>query len=147
MQKMKITYSAYKYAPESAQATINGIKLDLTVSNAGLAICTRSNAEAEAELKKVYRKTIAKDSRFIYVFFAENSKQFYYVACLNFSGKADLAERLRNYKELKHHLQAHPIEIITESGTITPTGASKPEVKKEVVKIDFSRCRKLKIAV
>lgn len=146
MQKMKITYSAYKYAPESAQASVNNMNIDLHDTMIPNYIVTGQKEKATQELKKAYRKAIATDSRFIYVFFVENSKQFYYVSCLNFSGKADLAERLRNYKELKHHLQTHPIEIVTEEGTITPTGASKPEVKKEIVKIDFSKCRKLRIA-
>lgn len=145
MQKMKITYSAYKYAPESARASVNGIRLELT-SEAKDAICFKSKEEARAELKKVYRKTIAKEKRFVYVFFKENSKQFYYISVFSFSENASLAERLKEYKNLKYQLQTYPIEITTETGYISPNGASKPEVKKEIVKIDFSRCRKLRIA-
>lgn len=142
---MKISYSCYKYAPETAAASVNGIKLNLNNTMIGTLIATGHKAEAEKELKKLYRKTIKTENNYIYVFFAENSKQFYYVSQLYFKANADLKSRLYCYKELKHHLQAHPIEIITESGHITPTGSKKPEIKKEVVKIDFSKCKKLKI--
>ena len=147
MQKIKITYSAYKYAPETAKATVNGVNIDLNNTMIPEYITTGQKEKAEAELKKAYRKQTSEKANYIYVFFAKDSKQFYYVSCLNFKADADLRTRLYNYKELKHHLQTHPIEIVTEEGTITPTGASKPEVKKEVVKIDFSRCRKIKIAI
>lgn len=142
---MKIHYSAYKYAPETAGACVNGIKLDLHDTMIGSLICCQNHKEAIKELKKLYRKTIAKENRYLYAFFKKDSKQFYYVECLNFPANASLQERLYNYKELKHHLQNHPIEIIAESGHITPIAAQKPEVKKEVVTIDFSKCRKMRI--
>lgn len=147
MQKMKIAYSAYKYAPETARATVNGVSIDLHDTMIPEYITTGQKAKAEADLKKAYRKQISKKANYIYIFFAKDSKQFYYVSCLNFKEDADLKTRLYNYKELKHHLQTHPIEIITESGTITPSGAEKPEVNREVVTIDFSKCRKIKIAM
>ena len=147
MQKMKITYSAYKYAPETAKATVNGVSIDLHNTMIPEYITTGQKAKAEAELKKAYRKQTSQKASYIYVFFAKDSKQFYYVACLNFKADADLKTRLYYYKELKHHLQANPIEYTIESGKFTPAGGEKPEEKKVTVEIDYSRCRKVKIAV
>lgn len=143
---MKISYTCYKYAPETARATVNGIKLNLDNTMIPELIATGRKAEAEKELKKLYRRTLKADNNYIYAFFAENSTQFYYISCLNFKANADIKSRLYCYKELKQHLKANPIEIITESGHISPIAAEDPEVKKEIVKIDFKKCRKIKIA-
>lgn len=142
---MKIKYSCYKYAPETAAASVNGIKLDLNNTNIGYLIATGRTAEAEKELKKLYRRTIKAPTNYIYAFFAKDSKQFYYIAWLNFSAADTIERRLHCYKELKHHLQRNPIEIRTEAGHITPTGASAPEVKTITIPIDFRKCKKIKL--
>lgn len=142
---MKIKYSCYKYAPETAAASVNGLKLNLNNTNIGVLIATGNHAEAEKELKKLYRKEIKKETNYIYAFFNANNKDFYYIECLNFKANADIESRLYCYKELKHHLQAHPVEIVTESGHIIPGATERPEIKKESAKINFKKCKKIKI--
>ena len=143
---MIIKYSAYKYAPETAAATVNGLQINLQNTMIPSIICSGNHEKARQELKKAYRQQIKKSKKYIYCFFAENSKQFYYIACLSFAESDDINTRLYCYKELKHHLQKNPPAIVTESGHITPTGATAPEVIKEVVKIDFSKVKKFCIA-
>lgn len=143
---MKISYSCYKYAPETAAATVNGLKIDLHNTNIGYLIATGNHTEAEKAIKEQYRKHINRENNFTYCFYVSNSNQFYYISQLNFKANADLKSRFYCYKELKHYLQNHPIEITTESGHIIPGSTEKPEVKKEVVKIDFNKCKKIKIA-
>lgn len=147
MKKINIRYSAYKYAPETARATVNGVNIDLHDTMIPEYIATGQKVKAEAELKKAYRKQASKKASYIYVFFVKDSKQFYYVSCLNFKADADIKTRLYYYKELKHHLQANPIEYTIETGKFSPNGSGAPEVKKVTVNIDFNRCRKMKIAV
>ena len=50
---MKIKYSCYKYAPETAAASVNGLKLNLNNTNIGVLIAAGNHAEAEKELKRV----------------------------------------------------------------------------------------------
>lgn len=143
---MIIKYSCYKYAPETARATVNGQPVNIAGTMIPQMIATGHKSEAEKALKKAYRKQNAAENKYIYAFFWENSKQFYYISNLYFKASADLKTRLYNYKELKHHLQNHPQTITTEAGYITPTGRTAPEVKTEQVKIDFSRVYKIRIA-
>lgn len=146
MKRERITWSGYKYAPESIKATCNGKKIDAQQNCIAMQICCGNTAGAIEEIKRQYRKGNKKEKRYTYAFFGKGTRQFYYIAYLNFTESADIAERLYNYKELKHHLQDNPFEIITESGHITPDGATTPEINKEVVTIDFSRFLKLRIA-
>ena len=143
---MIIKYSAYKYAPETAAATVNGVKIDLKNTMIPAYICSGNGEKARQELKKAYRKQIRTANKYIYCFFAENSKQFYYIACLSFGADEDIKSRLYCYKELKHHLQQNPPTITTESGYITPTGATAPKRTTEAAKIDFSKVKKIRIA-
>ena len=142
---MKIKYSCYKYAPETAAASVNGLKLNLNNTNIGYLIAIGNQAEAEKELKRLYRQTIKEENKYIYAFFVKNSKQFHYITALNFSQSASLDTRLYCYKELKHYLKNNPQEITTESGFISPSGATTPEIKKEYIQIDFNKCKKIKI--
>lgn len=143
---MIIKYNCYKYAPETARVFVNGERLNVSNTMIPQYIATGNKEKAIQEIKKQYRKEAAKEQKYIYAFFAKNSKQFYYIAVLNFSEKADLQTRLYCYKELKHHLINNPMEIKTESGYFTPDGATKPETKTEKVELDFSRIAKIKIA-
>ena len=141
-----IKYSCYKPAPESARVSVNGRRLDISDTMIPTMIACGQHNKAIEEIKRTYRKQNACENKYIYCFFRENSKQFYYIACLSFPASADLETRLQCYKELKHHLQTHPQTITTESGHITPTGSTTPTVKTEQIKIDFFKCRKIKIA-
>lgn len=145
MKKSTIKYSCYKYAPESARVTVNGEKLDLSRTNIPQYIATGNHEKALAAIKTEYRRQAKQPKKYTYIFYRENSKQFYYIACLTFTAADDIQSRLYCYKELKHHLQNHPQTITTEHGHITPTGASKPEIKTEYVKIDFSKCKRVRI--
>lgn len=142
----KINFSYYRYSPESAHVTVNGAPLDISNTNIGMLLCCGRHDEARQQIKKAYRKQIMKENNYVFAFFRENSKQFYYIACLRFAANADIKSRLYCYKELKHHMQNQPQTITTESGHVTPYGATAPEVKTEHVKIDFTKCKRLKIA-
>lgn len=143
---MIIKYSCrYKYAPETAAASVNGLKLDLYNTKIGVLIACNQTEEAEKELKKLYRKQITKQNKYIYAFFAKSSNDFYYISNLSFSGNDDINQRLYCYKELKNHLKKHAPTFTTESGYITPNGATAPEIKTQQVEIDFSKCKKIKI--
>lgn len=139
------TYCRYKYAPETAGATVNGLKMDLSNTMIQQHIATGHKAEAEKELKKLYRKEISKENKYIYAFFLHNSNQFYYISCLNFTAKDDIKTRLHCYKELKHHLQNNPPEIVPEIGHFIPGTETKPETIKQNVNINFSKCKKIRI--
>ena len=140
-----IKYSCYKYAPETARATVNGQPVNIAGTMIPQMIATGQKSEAEKALKKAYRKQNAAESSYIYAFFAAGTTQFYYITALRFTAADDIKTRLHCYKELKHHLQNHPQTITTEAGYITPTGKTAPKVTTEQIKIDFKKCKKMKI--
>lgn len=142
---IKIKWKGYKYAPESVRVSANGQRISTDGTNIATKICCGNTAGAMEEIKKKYRQQIRQEKRYTYAYLRENSRQFYYISCLRFSESASIEEKLHCYKELKHHLQRQPVEIITESWHITPTGATAPEVKREPVTIDFSRLAKVQI--
>lgn len=141
-----IKYSCYKYAPETARATVNGQPVNIAGTMIPQMIATGQKSEAEKALKKAYRKQNAAENKYIYAFFAAGTTQFYYITALCFTAADDIKTRLRYYKLLKNHLQKHPQTITTESGYFTPNGATEPETKTEQIKIDFSRVYKIRIA-
>lgn len=142
---MNIKISCYKYAPETARATVNGHPVNITNSMIPQLIATGHREDAVKEIKRIYRKQTAAENKYIYAFFRENSNQFYYIAVLSFGASADIKTRLLCYKELKHYLQANPQTITTESGYITPTGATKPTAKTEQIQINFNKCKKIRV--
>lgn len=146
MQKMKINYHAYKYAPETARASVNGQPVNIRDTAAPLAICTGREAEATAIIKRIYRQDQKKPARYIYAFQDENGKAFYYIHMLSFTASDDIKRRLWAYKELKNHLKKYPPTYTTESGHITPNGATRPEVTTEAARINFNKLLILKIA-
>ncbi len=143
---IKIKWSGYKYAPESVKITANGQQINPDAQQIKNLICCGKKADAIQAIKREYRKETRKECKYTYAFFAEGSRQYYYIPELYYTAGAGLDERFFFYKRLKNHLQQHKIEITTESGYITPEGSTAPEVKTEYVKIDFSRILKLKIA-
>lgn len=141
----KITFYAYKYAPETARATFNGQPVDISGTPAPLQICTGKHAEAVKTIKRAARQERKKESRFIYAFQDANTNNFYYIRMLSFTASDDIKRRLWAYKELKNHLKKYPPTFTTESGYITPNGSTKPETTTEAAQIDFTRLLKIKI--
>ena len=143
----KITYSFYRYAPETMNVNVNGLKIDISNTNIAMDIISGNEEKAFADIKRLYRKMVKEENRFLYVFFVKGTKQFKYIECLNFTATATIQERLYNYKELKHYLQAHPETIQTESGSFNPYGNNvATEKKTEVIEIDYSKAKKIRIA-
>lgn len=142
----KIKYSAYKYAPETARATVNGQPVTLQGSAAPLQICTGQHAEAIKTIKRLYRQENAKEARFLYAFKDANTSKFYYISTLYFKASDDINTRLYNYKELKKYLKENPPTYTTESGHITPAGATTPTIKTEAAQINFNKLLIVKIA-
>lgn len=141
----KITFTAYKYAPETARATFNGQPVDISGTPAPLQICTGDTAGAVKTIKRTARQERKKESRFIYAFKGVNTNNFYYIRMLSFTASDDIKRRLWAYKELKNHLKKYPPTFTTESGYITPNGSTKPETTTEAARIDFKRLLKIKI--
>lgn len=141
----KITFYAYKYAPETARATFNGQPVNIRDTAAPLQICTGKHAEAIKTIKRAARQERAKETRYIYAFKSATSDNFYYIRMLNFKASDDIKRRLWAYKELKNHLKKYPPTYTTESGYITPDGSTKPETTTEAAQIDFTRLLKIKI--
>lgn len=141
----KITFYAYKYAPETARATCNGQPVKIEGTPAPLQICTGKHAEAIKTIKRTARQERNKESRFIYAFMEEGTRKFYYITALSFKASDDLKTRLHCFQTLKNYLKKNPPTYTTESGHITPDGATKPETVTEAAKIDFSRLLKIKL--
>lgn len=141
----KIAFYAYKYAPETARATFNGQPVKIEGTPAPLQICTGDTAGAVKTIKRTARQERNKESRFIYAFKSANTNEFYYIRMLSFKASDDIKRRLWAYKELKNHLKKYPPTYTTESGHITPEGATKPETVTEAAQIDFTRLLKIKL--
>lgn len=144
--KERIIFSGYKGAPEQSRASVNGLKLDISGTKAALYIACNDVEKARQELKREYRKHNRTEKKYIYAFWGENSKQFYYISALTFNKSDDIQSRLYCYKALKHTLQKNPPEIITESGHISPTGAEKPNRETITAKVNYNRLFKICIA-
>lgn len=140
-----IKYNAYKYAPETARATVNGQPIDISGTPAPLQICAGDKNGAIITIKRTYRQENRKESKYIYAFQDVNKDTFYYIRLLSFTGSDDIKRRLWAYKELKNHLKKYPPTYTTESGYITPNGSTKPETTTEAAQIDFTRLLKIKI--
>ena len=141
----RIKFYGYKYAPESIRVYVNGQKLNTAETMINNYIVEGKRNEAAEAIKKIYRKENSKENNYIYAFFAENSKQFYYISALSFKASDSIMRRLYCFKELKKHLQTYPPTYQTEAGHVTPSGSTAPEVKTEEIKIDFKKLIKLKI--
>lgn len=141
----KITFYAYRYAPESARATFNGQPVNIQGTAIPLQICSGQHAEAVNEIKRIARKRRAEKSKFTYAFLDKKSNKFYYIPELYFRESDDIYDRLRCFKCLKETLQKNPPQIIIEYGNITPKGSKKSKTVTETVQIDFARLIKVKI--
>ena len=136
------TNNFYKYAPETVRVFVNGQEINTDGTNIRTDIATGHKEEATKEIKRAYRRQNATESNYIYAFFVEGTKKFYYLPQLCFKASASIDERLRIYKESKAYFKENPAPIIIETGN--PYESKKPEEKKEM-KIDFTRTTKYKI--
>ena len=132
----------YKYAPETVKVFCNGMEINTDGTNIRTDIAAGNIKKAKEEIKRTYRKQNATESNYIYVFFVEGTKKYYYLPQLSFKASATIDERLRIYKESKAYFKENPAPIIIETGN--PYENKKPEEKKEM-KIDFTRTTKYKI--
>ena len=143
--KNRVILSGYAGAPEMSAASVNGQRVNISGTAAAYYIACRDLDKARAEVMRIYRAEWRKPKKYIYAFQAINSRQFYYITALYFRSNADIKTRLYCYKELKHHLQTYAPTITTETGHITPAGATKPHTTTETVKLDFSKALKIRI--
>ena len=144
--KEKIKMSGYTGAPELCAASVNGQPLPIRGTKAAYYIACRNFTKAREEIKRIYRQQNRRTNRYIYAFKDQTTKAFYYIAILSFTESDDIKTRLCCYKELKHHLQKNPPEVVTESGHITPTGAEKPHRETTAAAVNFNALLKVKIA-
>ena len=141
----KISFYAYKYAPETARATVNGQPVSIQGTAAPLQICTGKHAEAIKTIKRTARQERKKESCFIYAFMEEGTSKYYYITALSFKASDDIKTRLHCFQTLKNYLKKNPPTYTTESGHITPNGSTKPETITEAAQIDFTRLLKIKL--
>ena len=141
----KITFYAYRYAPESARATFNGQPVNIQGTAVPLKICSGQHAEAVNEIKRIARKKRAEKSKFTYAFLDKKSNNFYYIPQLYFREPAGIDEKLRCYKYLKDILIKNPPQMVIEHGNITPYGSTKSKTITQTAQIDFSRLIKVRI--
>jgi len=139
---MKISYYGHKYAPESLTIEINNKKYEPSNTNIKTLICCGNLKEAIPLLKREYRQTQNKNKFITFCFFAENSKDYYFCRQL-VANNNNLMDKLRIYKELKHHLQENPPRYTVESGKLIPGATEAPEKKIINVNIDFKKCKKI----
>lgn len=142
----RVILSGYAGAPEQSRASVNGQRVNISGTAAAHYIAFRDLDKARAEVIRIYRAERRKPKNYIYAFWGENSKQFYYISALTFNKSDDIQSRLYCYKALKHTLQKNPPEIITESGYISPTGAEKPNRETITEKVNYNRLFKICIA-
>lgn len=138
---MLIEYYGYKYAPEQLKIYINNKKYEPLNNTIKYNLLYHPDKGIQ-DLKREYRQSQHKQKYITFCFFAENSNNYYYSKQLA-ANNNNLMDKLRIYKELKHHLQANPIKYITESGNITPNQAEAPTKTETYIKIDFNRCKKI----
>lgn len=145
------SFSGYRYASESVWFKLNDkpIKIldyDKKRTLQYKAVCGEYD-EVVAELKRMERKE-AREKKVKYItfcFFVENSNRYYFTRDLQANAN-DLQDRLRVYKEWKHHIQEHDCKMTTciiQEGTITPYGKSEPKQTEKYDLIDLTRCKKI----
>lgn len=143
--RYRVILSGYAGASEFSRASVNGQRVNISGTAAAYYIACRDLDKARAEVIRIYRAERRKPKKYIYAFQEINSRQFYYITALYFRSDADIKTRLYCYKELKHHLQTYAPTITTESGHITPAGATKPHTTTETVKLDFTKVLKIRV--
>lgn len=141
----RVILSGYAGASEQSRASVNGQRVNISGTQAAYYIACRDLDKARAEVIRIYRAERRKPKKYIYAFKEINSRQLYYITALYFRGDSDIKTRLYCYKELKHYLQQNPPTITTESGYITPAGATKPRTTTETVKLDFKKVIKINL--
>lgn len=146
MKRENIIFSAYKYAPETARASVNGQPVRIQGTAAPLQICTEKQAEAIQTIKRLNRQDTRSESRYIYAYPTEDGRNFYYITALQFKASDDIAARLYCFKALKNHLKKNPPTFTTEAGHVTPNGSTKPETVTQAARINFNKLLILKIA-
>ena len=145
MKRENIIFSAYKYAPETARASVNGKPVRIQGTAAPLQICTGKQAEAIQTIKRLYRQETTRETRYIFAYPTEDVRNFYDLTALSFKASEDIAARLYCFKALKNHLKKNPPTFTTEAGHITPNGSTAPEVTTQAAKINFNKLLKIKI--
>lgn len=141
----KLTYSGYKYAPESIKFYNFNKLLKLpeeTQSRAAYLTACGQLKEAEKLIKQAIRKQYKepKNKYKLIGYFLKNSNQYVYINQL-YSRTNDKEQLLYIYKETKQFFNSKDWkqETIIQSGTVTPGYYTKPETETLIQEIDKNR--------
>ena len=144
--ELKISYSGYKYAPESFSFCVNG-KLYAaahTPEAAALAnlIIQGKEKEARDKIKKALRADYKKPEYITIGFYQEGSASRYFFTRQLYARRDDISDKLRIYKEYKQYIESRSGIVNTyeiKSGQFIPGKAAAPAATVIEEKADISR--------
>ena len=143
---IKLSYSGYKYAPETFNFFVNG-KLYAaahTPEAAALAnlIIQGKEKEARDEIKRAIRKGYKKPEYITIGYYQEGSATRYFFTRQLYARRDDLLDKLRIYKEYKHFLESNNCIVNTyevNAGEVTPGHISAPKTQLIEERADVKR--------
>ena len=143
--KFSISYSGYRYAPESFVFYVNNEvfapRYSPLAHDLAMIYITKGHKECMDQLKREYRKQLRTRRRCLIGFYIEGTKQFVYTQQLT-AYNDDLMDKLRVYKEFKRFIEANNGIVSSyevDAGTVTPGSIEKPKTVVIEQKADLKR--------
>lgn len=118
---IKLSYSGYKYAPESFTFFVNG-KLyapahTQSAHDLAMLIIQGKEDEARAEIKRAIRASYKQPEYITIGYYQEGSATRYFFTRQLYARRDDLRDKLRIYKEYKHFLESNNYIVNTYETT------------------------------
>lgn len=143
---LKLSYSGYKYAPESFTIFVNNRvyaqRGSQEAHNIAMLLIAGKEKEARDEIKRNIRKSYKKPQYITIGFFQEGSRSRYFFTRQLYARRDNLPEKLRIYKEYKRFIESNNCIVNTyevKAGDFIPGQPAKPKTTIIKEKADIKR--------